>query len=354
VIAVAGLIVLVFLAIYAGAQLNAGGKALHFVFDWDLRSGAIIGAVIVAAYCFAGGIRASIWTDAAQSVVMLGAMLLLVTVALVKTGGAGGMWSALESIDPNLIIIAPSDYAFGFAGYLLGWMGAGAGVIGQPHVMIRAMALDSADNMARARRIYMAWYSMFAAACVLVGLAARVLVPDLVASGVDTELALPVLAGELLPTTLIGLMLAGIFAATISTADSQILACSAAVTHDLVPRLGRSYAAIKAATLGVTAFALLMTLYGPESVFSLVTLAWATLASGLGPLMVVRVFRLRINAPVALLMMLGGVGGALFWRFGLELHNDIYDVLPGMVTGFVIYAIAISVYRVDGSKTQEA
>jgi sodium/proline symporter len=226
--------------------------------------------------------------------------------------------------------------------------------------------------MAKARRIYMTWYSLFAAACVIVGLAARALLSGtevgifppgagpmellevFTTGGVDTELALPVLAGQLLPPTLIGLMLAGIFAATISTADSQILSCSAAVTNDLVPSLGKSYAAIKAATLGVTALALLMTLYGPESVFSLVTLAWATLAAGLGPLMVIRVFNLRINAPVALMTMLGGVAGALYWRFGLGWHNDMYDVLPGMTAGFVIYFIAIRLLRTDGTKAEKA
>jgi sodium/proline symporter len=350
VVAVAGLIVLVFLGLYAAAQLNAGGKALHYVFEWDLRSGAIIGAVIVAVYCFAGGIRASIWTDAAQSVVMLGAMLLLVATALVEVGGPAALWSRLEAIDPELTVLAPSDYRFGFAGYLLGWIGAGAGVIGQPHVMIRAMAIDSADNMAKARRIYIGWYAIFAAACIAVGLAARVLLPEAPA---DAELSLPILAGMLLPAVLVGLMLAGIFAATISTADSQILSCSAAVTHDLVPTLGERYAAIKLATIGVTGLALLMALFGPDSVFKLVTMAWATLAAGLGPLMVIRVFHLRINAPVALAMMIGGVAGALVWRLVLEWHGDMYDVLPGMIAGFAVYAIAIRLYPVDGTRPVE-
>lgn len=349
VVSTAGLIVLVFLGLYAAAQLNAGGKALHYVFEWDLRSGAIIGAFIVGAYCFAGGIRASIWTDAAQSIVMLASMLLLLVVAVYHIGGLGELWSALGSIDTDtskegvqsgLTVIAPTHYKFGFAGYVLGWMGAGAGVIGQPHVMIRAMAIDSADNMAKARRIYIGWYTIFAAACVGVGLAARILIEG---TPGDTELALPILSGQLLPSVLVGLMLAGIFAATISTADSQVLACSAAVTQDIAPQVGHSYRRIKMATLGVTTFALVMALYGPDSVFKLVTMAWATLAAGLGPLMVVRVFGLRINAPTALAMMVGGVAGALTWRLGLEWHGDMYDVLPGMVTGFIVYVVAIRI-----------
>ncbi len=237
VVAVAGLIVLVFLGLYAAAQLNAGGKALHFVFAWDHRIGALIGAVIVAAYCFSGGIRASIWTDAAQSIVMLGAILLLIVVALVYVGGITSMWNKLNAIDPNLTVIAPTD--------------------------------------------------------------------------------------------------------------SQILACSAAVTRDINPRMGRSIVLIKGATLAVTGFALLLTLYGPDSVFKLATLAWATLAAGLGPLMVIRVFNLRINAPAALVTMTSGVAGALGWRFGLGYHTDLYDVLPGMLAGFIAYAICRRFIRAD-------
>ncbi len=360
VVAVAGLIVLVFLGLYAAAQLNAGSKALHFVFGWDMRMGAIIGAVIVALYCFAGGIRASIWTDAAQSVVMLGSIALLLVLAVIHVGGLSEMWDILGATthqsgekvgeSAGLTVIAPSGYAFGFAGYVIGWMGAGAGVIGQPHVMIRAMAVDSPDSITKMRRIYIAWYAVFSAGCVGIGLVARAIITDpasLIATtgAADAvgaaELALPALSGMLLPAVLVGLMLAGVFAATISTADSQVLSCSAAVTRDIAPFLGKRAKALKVATLGVAALALVMALYGPDSVFTLVTLAWATLAAGLGPLMVIRVFKLPINAPVALATMIGGVAGALTWRFGLELHGDLYDVLPGMLAGFVIYGIGI-------------
>ncbi len=335
---VAGLITLVFLGLYAGAQLSAGGKALHSVFDWNVEIGATVGAVIVAAYCFSGGIRASIWTDVAQSIVMIIAMVLLFTVALIEVGGFAEMWSQLEAIDPKLVEIAPSDFKFGFAGYLLGWMGAGAGVVGQPHVMIRAMALDDPNNMPKARRIYVTWYSIFAATCILVGLAARVLIPETPA---DPELALPILSEQLLAPVLVGLILAGLFSATISTADSQILSCSAAVTHDLFPKLGQRYAVVKMATLGVTAFALLLVLSGNKSVFKMVVLAWSALASGLGPLMVARALRWPISTPIALAMMIIGVAGALFWKYVLEYSGDMYEVLPGMVAGFLTYVILV-------------
>lgn len=338
---VAGLITLVFLAIYASAQLVAGGKALFAVSGWPVQLGVVMGAAMVAAYCFSGGIRASIWTDVAQSVVMLGAMFMVVWLAVAEIGGFSQMWTALGSIDngegPGLTDFAPSGYQFGLAGYVLGWFGAGFGAVGQPHVMIRAMAVDSPDNVPRMRRIYVTWYLVFAAACIAVGLAARVLLNADVGAGYDSELALLDVANKIqLAPILIGLILAGLFAATISTADSQILSCSAAITQDILPHWGHSYIRVKGATLGVTAFAMAAALVG-GSVFSIVTLAWATLAAGLGPLMVLRAFRLRITTPIALATMLSGITANMIWRFGLGWHGDVYDVLPGMTVGFAVY-----------------
>jgi sodium/proline symporter len=333
----AGLITLLFLSVYAAAQLQASGKALHHVTGWNVDLGVIIGAVIVVAYCFAGGIRASIWTDAAQSVVMIVSMAILCAVAVTGIGGFGALWESLAAIDPELTVLFP-DYRFGFVGFLLGWIGAGLGVVGQPHIMIRAMAIDHADNMARARRIYVTWYLAFAAACIVAGLAARVILsvpPE------DPELALLILGDDLFGgalAILVGLLLAGVFAATISTADSQILSCSAAITQDLAPGAGASYRAVKLATIGVAALALAFAVFGSDSVFVLVTFAWSTLASGLGPLLIVRVMKWPITRRAALATMAGGIAGSFAWFFA-GLDGDMYQVLPGMVSGFAVYLL---------------
>ena len=114
---------------------------------------------------------------------------------------------------------------------MAGWRVAGIGVVGQPHILVRTMAQDAVENMQKARRIYVVWNLLFAAAAILVGLAARAWLDP--ATIGDAELALPLLAKELLPAVLVGLVLAGLFAATMSTADSQVLASSAALTQDL-------------------------------------------------------------------------------------------------------------------------
>ena len=153
---IAGLITVVFLGTYAGAQLSAGSKALHVMFGWPHETGAILGAAVIILYCFSGGIRASIWTDTVQAIVMLISMLLLSFVALEELGGFEALWSRLRAIDPKLVQIIP-EMRFGFVPYLLGWFGAGLGVVGQPHVMIRAMAIRDPGGIKKARPTYVWW-----------------------------------------------------------------------------------------------------------------------------------------------------------------------------------------------------
>jgi sodium/proline symporter len=146
------------------------------------------------------------------------------------------------------------------------------------------------------------------------------------------------MATQLLPGVLVGLVLAGLFAATMSTADSQLLACSAALTQDLFPGMANNYRLVKLATLVMTGVVLMIALRG-GTVFQLVVLSWSALASGLGPLLILRVFNRPLTPRVALLMMGTGIGMVLFWRYQLGLSGAIYDVLPGMAAGFAVYVL---------------
>eukprot|EP00752_Nemacystus_decipiens_P000219 g219.t1 len=330
-----GLVTVAFLATYAAAQFNAGGKALHVMFDWRIETGAFIGAGLVLLYSYAGGIRASIWTDAAQSVVMLSAMLALLILCLAEIGGAAALIEDLRAQDPGLVDPIPPDLRFGFGLFLLGWVLAGLGVAGQPHILIRTMALESAREIWIARSVYFGWYVPFATAAVLVALSARVISPDV--GAFDAELALPLLAESLMPGVLVGLVLASIFAATISTADSQLLSCSAAITQDLLPGVGQSYAMVKLGTAAVTLGALGVVMLAPSNVFDLVIIAWSGLAAGIGPLMTVRLFGGRVRAGTALAMIAAGVGVVALWSLVLGWTDDLYEVAPAAAAAFVIY-----------------
>jgi len=237
---ITALITLAFLGSYAAAQLVASSKALHTVFGWNYYTGAIAGAIIVAIYCFSGGVRADIWTDAIQSIVMIVSLVLLLVSLLVNGGGIAPIWQQLGAIDSNLVKLFPSNLAWGFMAFFGGWLIAGFGAVGQPHILTRAMALDSPDNMGLARNLKTLCGLINSLTAIMIGLAARVFLPELGAGG-DPELALLYLSAELLPAGLVGLMLAGLFAAIVSTADSQILCCSAALTQDLFPKMAKSH-----------------------------------------------------------------------------------------------------------------
>jgi SSS family solute:Na+ symporter/sodium/proline symporter len=342
----AAIITVLFLGSYAAAQIAAGGKALHGILDWPSTVGAWVVAGVILAYCLAGGIRASIWTDAAQSVAMMLVMGLLFLVAIDGRGGWSASIAEMDAIDGFLSLVPPDLLLPGLSGLLLfvvGWMFAGISVIGQPHVMVRFMALDRPESMVQARIWYYSFFTLFYLLATGVGMLSRLYLPGL--ADLDPEMALPTMALELLPPVLVGVVLAGIFAATMSTADSLVLACSAAITHDLVPDRLEAPWALKMATAGVTCFALLIALTGTQSVFSLVILSWSTLAVAFGPFLFLLALGRRVPQSGAIAMMLAGVAVALGWRL-LGWQDSVYEGMPGMLTGlFVGYVLSAPARR---------
>ncbi|MEZ4334801.1 MAG: sodium/proline symporter [Myxococcota bacterium] len=347
----AAALALVFLGVYAAAQIKAGSKALHGVLGWDPALGAVLVAVIVLAYSTAGGIRASIWTDAAQSFVMLGAMGALCLTAVETRGGFEAVIDQMHAI-PGFLDWMPKALlvpgGFGLFLFVLGWLFAGVSVIGQPHVMIRFMALDDVSHLRAARVWYYGYFILFYALATAVGMIARLELPEL--GALDPELALPTMSVALLHPAMVGVVLAGIFAATMSTADSLVLACSAALTNDLPARPRNRPWQAKAATAGITAFALLVALSGHRSVFELVVLSWSTLACAFAPLLILNVMGRRIGEPTAIAMLVGGVAVALGWRY-VGWHDAVYEGLPGIVIGT---AIGLAAVRWKGTATGRA
>jgi sodium/proline symporter len=342
----AGVVVIAFLAVYAAAQLMAGAKVLQVVFAWPEWLGVIGGALVVLIYSFAGGLRASIWTDAAQSFVMLGGMLALVAAGIATAGGPGALWRQLAEIDPALVALEPEGLVFGLPLFVLGWVAAGLGVAGQPHLIVRTLALRDPSDIGSARRVYFAWYLPFVVMTLLVGLYARVLF-DGAAALPDPELALPLMAASYLPAVGVGMVLAAVVAAAMSTADSMLLSTSAAVSQDIFHRFGQSYVRTKIGTALVTAVVVAIALGAPANVFQLVVLAWSGLGATLGPVLVVRVFHWPLGYATAFAMVLAGLAGVLGWR-AAGLADSVYEILPGFVCAAVAYGAGRLVELVSG------
>ena len=335
-----GFIILIFLSTYAAAQLNAGSKSMHILFGLDYRLGAIIGGVIVLLYCFSGGIRASIWTDAVQSLVMIIAMFLMVFFGIEKLGGFSSFINQLHEVSPDYMKWFPSTNfsEFYIAPYMfiIGWFFSGLGVIGQPHVMVRFMAIDNTKNIPKTRIYYYTWYTLFYSLTILAAFVARLLIPE--TNNLDPELALPTLALNLLPEFFVGLVLAGIFAATMSTADSQILACTASITNDLLLIKKNNYLINKLVTLMVAVFVVTIAINDNKNVFNLVLMSWSTLACCFSPLLIINSFKQKVSEFISLMMMVIPLITLLLWRhYGL--NEFIYEVAPGIISGILTFFI---------------
>lgn len=335
----AALFSIVFLATYAAAQIAAGGKALEGMLDIPMAIGMSMVAVVVIAYSIAGGIRASIWTDAAQSLLMIVSIVVLLVAAVTHLGGMQAVFQQAAAIDgfmnPTPTGLDIPGYA-GAVAFVVGWMFAGAAALGQPHIVSRYLALQNTRQMNQVRWWYYSYYLLFYCFATAVGLLSRLYFGE--TSGFDPEMALPNMARDLLPPWLAGLMLAGIFAATMSTADSLVLSCSSAITQDLPRKPSENRWFLKAATAMTTVFALGIGLWSEQSVFSLVVWAWGTLGAVFVPILIWQVLGAKLNSLAMLSMSSTGVMTTVAWKF-YGFPNTVYEGAVGIFSAFVLGAI---------------
>ena len=334
----AAVLSVLFLAVYAAAQLTSGGKALYVMLGWSEVIGILIGFVLVVAYCYAGGIRASIWTDAAQSSVMIIGSSLLCYVALGEVGGFSGLHDGLEGQNANLTSIVPADLNFGVTLWIFAFFLGGLSVAGQPQVVSRVMTLGTDEDRKTAMLWFFAWQTPFLVIMVIIGLASRVVFTG---SDFDPELGLPMLAMETLGPFWVGLILASIFAATMSTADSQVLACTAAFTDDVMPEISQDHKKTKIVTLIIAAFATAISIFGlyvpgGDSVFALVVLAVYGLGSIFVPILIIRWAGYEPDTNHTMAMMLAALVTVILWSVS-GFGDDIFPSVPGMGAAFITH-----------------
>lgn len=336
----AAVLSVLFLSIYAAAQLTSGGKALFVMMGWPEIIGILIGFVLVVAYCYAGGIRASIWTDAAQSCVMLVGSTILCWISIQEVGGLSGLKSGLNAQDPALTNLLPPNLMFGLTLWIAAFFLGGLSVAGQPQVVSRVMTLGNDKDRKEAMIWFFVWQTPFIVLMLIIGLASRVLFTE---SDFDAELGLPMMAMETMPAIGVGMILASIFAATMSTADSQVLACTAAITDDIKPEWNQDHATTKKVTIAVAAFATLISiggLYVPggDSVFQLVVFAVYGLGGVFVPLLIIRWAGYKPDTTHSISMMVAAFSGVFIWTvLGFDDADGIFPSVPGMGAAFATH-----------------
>tara|TARA_B100000965_G_scaffold259727_1_gene218982 strand:- start:1231 stop:3330 length:2100 start_codon:yes stop_codon:yes gene_type:complete len=336
----AAVLSVLFLSIYAAAQLTSGGKALFVMMGWPEVVGILIGFILVVAYCYAGGIRASIWTDAAQSCVMLIGSTILCWISIQEVGGFSGLKDGLNQQDPALTNFLPPDLMFGLTLWIAAFFLGGLSVAGQPQVVSRVMTLGDDNDRKEAMIWFFVWQTPFIVLMLIIGLASRVLFTE---SDFDAELGLPMMAMETMPAIGVGMILASIFAATMSTADSQVLACTAAITDDIKPEWNQDHKTTKQVTIAVAAFATLISiggLYVPggDSVFQLVVFAVYGLGGVFVPLLIIRWTGYKPDTTHSISMMVAAFSGVFIWTLlGFDGADGVFPSVPGMGAAFATH-----------------
>ncbi len=343
---VSAVFIVVFFLVYTSSGFVAGAKLFSTVFPVSYVPSLCIGATVIIAYTFLGGFMAVCWTDLVQALLMLWGITFVPVGALRAMGGLGAAVERLRSSHPALLdpFTGADGHALGAVTIvsLLAW---GLGYFGQPHILARFMAVRSPSQIAPARRMAMVWVIVCLWAAVAVGMTGRAsLTEELGAARAETVFI--VMVHEVVPPLLAGVVLSAILAAIMSTADSQLLVTSSAITEDFYRVLLRRNASDRElvwvgrlAVLGVAVVALLIGLDPSRSVLRLVAYAWGGFGATFGPVIVLSLFWKRMTRRGALAGLIGGGLTVIVWKQLWGGIFDLYEIVPGCL----IAAIAIVV-----------
>ncbi|QLC24182.1 sodium/proline symporter PutP [Parasphingopyxis algicola] len=343
------IVIVIFFTLYTSSGVVAGGKLFESAFGADYALGLWITAGVVVVYTLFGGFLAVSLTDFVQGCIMFVALVLVPVVALTDIGGAGGLQTTLNGIDPGLLNLFGGMTAIG----IISAMAWGLGYFGQPHIIVRFMAIRSVADVPRARNIGMTWMGVTLIGALSTGLIGLAYATQTGLPVDDPETIFIILSQILFHPLIAGFLLAAILAAIMSTISSQLLVSSSSLTEDFYAIFLRKEAGQKELVtigrLSVVAVSLvaIALAYNPNSnVLGLVSNAWAGFGAAFGPIVLLSLTWNRMTRNGALAGMIAGAATVLFWIYvpvladGATLSSVIYEIVPGFL---VCGAIAVSV-----------
>ncbi len=332
---------------YIAAQFDAAGKSLEQTFGWTHFNGVLVGAVIIVFYTLMGGFFAVAWTDFVQGWIMLLALVLLPLVAMSQIGGFDGMVTRINAIDPQLLSLSGGRTGWNLVAGILGGFGVGLGYMGQPHLHMRYMAIRSTDDIPTARSIAMVWSVLSYGGAVLMGLVALAYFGD--GHFVDPEKMMPQLALTVFPAWFAGILISGALAAMMSTADSQLLVTTSAVSEDVYHQMidpeadqRRLVLISRIATLVIGAAGIALAQL-PRSIFDKVLFAWGGLGAAFGPALVLALWWPKTTRNGVLAGMLTGFFTVVIWD-NTPWGSVLYSLVPGFVVALLVN-ISVSLFE---------
>jgi len=324
------------------AQMTATGKAMEAILGLPYRTGILLGGLVIVLYTFSGGFRAVSWTDFFQGLIMVCALVGMPLLALAAVGGYGPLLGKLAEVDPTLVSVTGGKSGKALVSFLVGMLGIGLGYPGQPHVLTRYMAAASHEKIRQSQIIAMVWGVLVFYGAGFLGLAGRLLMPQLATAG-DPEQLFPLLAKSMLPPLVAGVMLAAILSAIMSTVSSQLLVAASATSRDLVEQvLGATRsgkASVLAGRLSVLALglaAVLVAVGEVRVVFWFVLFAWSGLGAAFGPVVLASLFSKRLTGGGALAGIITGFAVTVLWKVTGLSDLVMYELPPA----FALAALA--------------
>ncbi len=365
----AALFILIFFTVYASSCFVTCGKLFSTLFGGEYVTMMILGAVFVLLYTLLGGFLAESASDFMQSIVMIGALTVIVVIATIKAGGIGavvdnardipgffeffGLASPTVDADGVQQVVNgalqwgdPAPYGFLSVASMMAW---GLGYFGMPQVLLRFMAIRKEGELKMSRRIAMVWVVISLAVAVFIGIVGRQLYPTELLTKSAAENIFITLSTNFLPPLIAGLVMAGILAATISSSDSYLLIAASAVAKNIFQGIAKKNATDKQVMwvtritlLVIALIAIVIALDSNSVIFNIVSFAWAGFGATFGPLMIFSLFWKRINRWGAIAGMVGGAATVFIWKLVLNPIGGvfgIYELLPAFIVSSILIVV---------------
>ncbi|MEA4861190.1 MAG: sodium/proline symporter, partial [Sphaerochaeta sp.] len=334
--------------VYTASGFLASAKLFTAVFGMNYYAALILGVVVILGYTLLGGYLAVVATDFLQGSLMFVAIVATGLIALFAIGGPAHTFTELANFGEHFInpFITPPGTTYGFLQILsaLAW---GLGYFGMPHILVRFMSIRSNSEVKTSRRIAMVWVTIAMAAALLVGVVGKIfLLPLEYASQSAAEAVFIASMQKIFPTFIAGFFLCAILAASMSTADSQLLVASSAFSKDVYKAILRKDASDKETLLVsritvvvITIIAIFLAMDPNSSIFDVVSYAWAGFGATFGPVILASLFWRKATRNGAVAAMVGGFLTVIIWKQLSGGLFDVYELLPGFIIASILMIV---------------
>jgi len=340
------IIIAFFFLFYVSAQFHASGKVINTLFGLSSIDGIVIGAIVIILYTLMGGFFAIAWTDLLQGILMIGTLVVLPIVGIIELQNTDrSFYEVLNQVGESKSSFTMGKSGLAAISVVLGGLSWGLGYLGQPHLVIRYMAIRNPKDIKKAKLIAILWALPGITGAFMIGLVALNYFGPEFFNINDVEQAMPLLATELLPPILAGLLISGAVAAMMSTADSQLLVSTSAITEDFIHQyLGLNISEktlllinrITIIILGIIAFgiAIFSEITG-KNIFSVVSYAWSGLGSSFGPVLVLSLWWPKTTRKGVIAGLLTGFSSTIIWA-NTDLKLIISERLVSFIFAFIM------------------